>query len=94
MFLGPQAYITPTWYPTKSEHGEVVPTWNYTVADAHGTARAIHDRAWLLNMLNQLTNAQESGQAKPWHVDGAPASFIDKLMRTIVGIEDEDPERS
>src|SRR5574343_193210 len=54
VFTGPQAYITPGWYPGKTAHGKVVPTWNYTVAHAYGTARAVHDRAWLLDMLQLL----------------------------------------
>jgi transcriptional regulator len=87
MFQGPQAYITPGWYPGKTEHGRVVPTWNYMVAHAHGVARAIEDREWLLDMLNRLTNAQEARQAAPWSVSDAPRSFIDKLMGVIVGIE-------
>jgi transcriptional regulator len=87
MFQGPQAYITPGWYPGKTEHGRVVPTWNYAVAHAHGVARAIEDREWLLDMLNRLTDAQEARQAAPWSVSDAPRSFIDKLMGVIVGIE-------
>src|SRR4051812_48783663 len=27
MFMGPDAYVSPTWYPSKAEHGKVVPTW-------------------------------------------------------------------
>lgn len=87
MFQGPQAYITPGWYPGKVAHGKVVPTWNYAVAHAHGVARAIEDRDWLLDMLNRLTNVHEAGQPVPWRVGDAPADYIDKLLRAIVGIE-------
>lgn len=87
MFQGPQAYITPGWYPGKAEHGKVVPTWNYVVAHAHGVARAIEDREWLFDMLNRLTAVQEARRALPWRVADAPAAFIDKLLRAIVGIE-------
>ncbi|ACB36588.1 FMN-binding negative transcriptional regulator [Leptothrix cholodnii SP-6] len=87
MFQGPQAYITPGWYPGKAEHGKVVPTWNYVVAHAHGVARAIDDRGWLLDMLNRLADVHEAGRPAPWRVGDAPASFIDKLLRAIVGIE-------
>lgn len=87
MFQGPQAYITPAWYPGKTAHGEVVPTWDYVVAHAHGVARAIHDRDWLLAMLERLTQAQESNRATPWRVADAPAAYIDRLLRAIVGIE-------
>lgn len=86
-FQGPQAYITPGWYPGKAEHGRVVPTWNYTAAHAHGVARVIDDRDALLNLLNRLTDAHEAPQATPWRVADAPAPFIDQLMRSIVGIQ-------
>jgi transcriptional regulator len=84
---GPQAYITPGWYPSKAEHGKVVPTWNYVVAHAHGMARAIEDRDGLLDMLNRLTDVHEARRAVPWRVGDAPSSFIDQLLRAIVGIE-------
>ena len=91
LFQGPQAYITPNWYPGKVAHGKVVPTWNYTVAHVHGTARAIEDPQWLLRMLERLTESQErqheSAQALPWRVADAPADYIARLMRGIVGIE-------
>ena len=87
MFQGPQAYITPGWYPGKAEHGMVVPTWNYAVAHVHGTARAVQERGWLLDMLNRLTAAEEARQEAPWRVADAPASYIDKLLGAIVGIE-------
>jgi transcriptional regulator len=87
MFQGAQAYISPGWYPGKAEHGRVVPTWNYTVAHAHGVARVVEDRAWLLDMLGRLTASQESAQPQPWQVSDAPADYIDKMLRAIVGIE-------
>ena len=87
MFQGPQAYVTPGWYPGKAEHGKVVPTWNYAVAHVRGQARAVEDPAWLMAMLNRLTDAHESRRPAPWRVDHAPAAYTDQLMRAIVGIE-------
>ena len=87
MFQGPQSYITPGWYPGKTEHGKVVPTWNYVVAHVHGVARAVEDKAWLLDMLDRLTQSQESGRVRPWKVSDAPADYIGSLLRAIVGIE-------
>ncbi|WPG36037.1 FMN-binding negative transcriptional regulator [Variovorax sp. EBFNA2] len=87
LFQGPQAYITPGWYPGKAEHGQVVPTWNYAVAHAHGIARAIDDEAWLLDLLARLTAANEAGQPVPWQTTDAPEAFIRKLARAVVGIE-------
>jgi transcriptional regulator len=86
MFQGPQAYITPSWYPGKREHGKVVPTWNYAVAHVHGVARAVDDPAWLMAMLQRLTHAQEGTRPAPWQVGDAPADYIAQLARGIVGI--------
>ena len=36
IFQGPQAYISPNWYPSKHETHQQVPTWNYQVVHAHG----------------------------------------------------------
>lgn len=86
-FQGAQAYITPGWYPGKAEHGRVVPTWNYTAAHAHGVARVVDDRDALWDLLNRLTNAQEANRSSPWRVDDAPASYVERMMHAIVGIE-------
>jgi len=86
-FQGPQTYITPSWYPSKHAHGKAVPTWNYAVVHAHGMPRAIEDRDWLLQHVNQLTDVHESGQALPWKVSDAPQEFTEKLLQAIVGIE-------
>lgn len=87
VFQGPQTYITPSWYPSKHAHGKAVPTWNYAVVHAHGLPRAIEDREWLLQHVNQLTNVHEAEQALPWKVADAPPEFTDKLLQSIVGIE-------
>ena len=87
IFRGPDSYITPNWYPGKAEHGKVVPTWDYAVVHAHGVARAVEDPAWLLYMLERLTDRQEAAQPLPWKVKDAPRAYIDKLLRAIVGIE-------
>ena len=86
-FQGPQAYITPGWYPGKAEHGRVVPTWNYVAVHAHGVARVVDDRDVLLDLLTRLTDAQEARQAVPWRVADAPADFIESLLRAVVCIE-------
>lgn len=86
-FQGPQTYITPSWYPSKHAHGKAVPTWNYAVVHAHGIPRAIEDRDWLLQHVNQLTDVHESDQALPWKVSDAPREFTEKLLQEIVGIE-------
>lgn len=87
MFQGPNAYITPAWYATKHDSGEVVPTWNYVVVQAHGRLRAIDDPAWVRALLDELTARHESPRPAPWSVDDAPADYIHALLRAIVGIE-------
>lgn len=87
MFMGPNAYITPSWYPGKHQHGKVVPTWNYVTVHAHGTARAIEDTEWILDVINRLTDAQESRRDTPWKVSDAPSAYIDQMLRAVVGIE-------
>lgn len=87
MFMGPQAYITPGWYPGKRTHGQVVPTWNYVTVHVHGVARAVEEPGWVLDMLTRLTDAQEAGRPQPWQVSEAPPAYVDKLLRAVVGIE-------
>ena len=87
VFQGPEAYVTPSWYPSKHEHGKAVPTWNYAVVHAHGKAKAVHDANWLLTHLNELTDQQEAPQRLPWKVSDAPSDFTEKLVEQIVGIE-------
>lgn len=87
IFHGPQAYVTPSWYPTKHEHGKAVPTWNYQVVHATGCLRIIDDASWKRNMLDALTNCHEAGFADPWQVSDAPADYIEAMLAAIVGIE-------
>ena len=87
VFQGAQAYISPSWYPSKREHGKVVPTWNYAVVHAHGTAHAVESRDELLAIVTRLTQTHEAGSAVPWAVRDAPADYIDQMLKAIVGIE-------
>ena len=87
IFQGPQAYISPSWYPTKREHGKVVPTWNYIVVQAWGRPRVMDDADWLTAQIGALTTLQESGRAEPWSVADAPEPFIESQLRGIVGVE-------
>ena len=87
VFQGPESYITPSWYPTKHEHGKAVPTWNYVVVHAYGVPRVIDDREWLRQHVSELTHRHEAGRAVPWHVSDAPSGYIDTLLGAIVGIE-------
>ena len=87
IFQGPDAYISPTWYPSKHQTGKAVPTWNYAVVHAHGLLTVHEDPAWILQLVSELTNIHESSQQLPWKVTDAPKDYIDKLLGAIVGIE-------
>jgi transcriptional regulator len=87
IFHGPQAYISPSWYPSKAETGKVVPTWNYAVVHAHGKMRVVDDPVWLRSQLEAITRQNESAMLQPWQVKDAPADYIEKMMAAVVGIE-------
>ena len=87
IFHGPQGYISPSWYPTKKQHGQVVPTWNYAVVHAYGTLQVIRDPAWIRSQLEALTRQSEAALAEPWTIADAPQDYIDRLASGIVGIE-------
>jgi transcriptional regulator len=87
VFQGPQAYISPSFYPSKAESGKVVPTWNYVTVQARGRFRAIDDAEWLRGFVGRLTDRHEAGRAAPWGVADAPDDFVATMLRAIVGIE-------
>jgi transcriptional regulator len=87
IFQGPQAYISPSFYPSKLETGEVVPTWDYAVVHARGTLRFVQDSAWLRALVSRLTDAHEASRRVPWKVDDAPSRYIEQMLALIVGFE-------
>ena len=84
---GPDAYITPSWYAAKAEHGRVVPTWNYVTAHVYGELVVHDDTDWLAGLVRRLTRKHEDGAEQPWSVDDAPERFIAGQLRAIVGVE-------
>ena len=89
IFTGPDAYVTPAWYPGKAEHGREVPTWNYVAVHAYGTLRLRDDPEWLLAHVTRLTEQSEAGRPEPWAVSDAPADYVARMLRAIVGFEME-----
>jgi len=87
IFLGPDAYISPNWYPSKAETERAVPTWNYTAVHAYGPLRIIDDEDGLRDVITRLTNRHEGGRPKPWRVEDAPEDYLRTLLRGIVGLE-------
>ena len=87
IFQGPDAYITPSWYPQKRQDGKVLPTWNYAVVHAYGPLRVIDDPAWLRVQLEILTARHEASSAEPWAMADAPREFTEMRIGGIIGIE-------
>jgi transcriptional regulator len=86
IFMGPDAYVTPSWYATKRETGKVVPTWNYVAVHAYGPVTFFDDADKLLDIVTRLTNLHERRRAAPWAVSDAPESFIKSHLRGIIGL--------
>jgi transcriptional regulator len=86
IFMGPEAYVTPSWYATKRETGKVVPTWNYVAVHAYGPVEFFQESERLLEVVTQLTNKHEGPRANPWGVADAPADYIAAQLRGIVGV--------
>jgi transcriptional regulator len=84
---GPDAYVSPSWYATKAEHGKVVPTWNYSVVHLRGAVTVHDDPEWVRGLVTRLTDRHEQPRAEPWAVTDAPADYVDKNLRPIVGVE-------
>jgi len=87
LFQGPAAYVTPAWYPSRAQHGKVVPTWNYVMVQARGKPRVVDDAAWLHAQVDALTRQQESRRLHPWQVADAPPDFIAAQLGAIFGLE-------
>ena len=84
---GPQAYVSPSWYPSKARHGRVVPTWNYVTVHFTGPLTVHRDPEWLRDVVTRLTRRHEAGRSAPWAVTDAPPDYINGQLRGIVGVE-------
>jgi transcriptional regulator len=84
---GPQAYVSPSWYPSTARHGKMVPTWNYVSVHFTGPLTIHRDAGWLRDVVTRLTERHEAGRPHPWQVTDAPPDFIDSQLKAIVGVE-------
>lgn len=87
IFQGPEAYVTPNWYPSKLVHHQVVPTYNYAVIHIYGTLSVTHDETAKRRIVTDLTQSMEKSRNSSWQVIDAPADYIEKMLGAIVGIE-------
>ena len=87
VFHGPQAYISPSWYPSKHEAHRQVPTWNYEVVHAHGLLSVCDDERFARGLVARLTRTHEARETLPWKMGEAPPDFVSELLQKIVGLE-------
>jgi transcriptional regulator len=87
IFTASDAYISPSWYPSKQETGKVVPTWMYAAIHAYGTVRFIDDADWLRAVVTRLTDKHEAGFPAPWKVTDAPPGYVNTQLARIIGVE-------
>ncbi len=85
MFMGPDAYVSPSWYPSKHEHDKAVPTWNYATVCARGMVEVYDDRDQLHAHVKELTDLHEAAFPEPWQVSDAPADYLERQLKGIVG---------
>jgi transcriptional regulator len=86
IFTGPEAYVSPSLYASKQEHGRVVPTWNYVAVHAIGPVEIVEDATRLHAIVSGLTERHEAGRAAPWAVTDAPDAFVAGQLKGIVGV--------
>jgi transcriptional regulator len=84
---GPEAYVSPSFYPSKAEHGKTVPTWNYEAVHLSGAVEWFDDAARLEDVVRRLSEFHEYDRPTPWTIDDAPRAYIDAMLRGIVGVE-------
>lgn len=87
VLAGSEAYVSPSWYPSKAEDGKAVPTWNYEAVHISGAISWCHEPEWLEDLVRALSNAHEAHRTTPWRLEDAPRAYIDALLRAIVGVE-------
>lgn len=87
VLAGPEAYVSPSYYPSKAEHGKTVPTWNYEAVHLSGPIEWFEDAERLADVVRRLSAFHEHDRAEPWSIEDAPPAYISAMLRGIVGVE-------
>ena len=87
--LAASAYVSPLYYPSRLEDPAVVPTWNYVAAEVRGVVRIHDDPEWARAQVERQTTRFELPAPNPWRVTDAPADYIARQVRAIVGVSVE-----
>ena len=87
VFQAGDRYITPNWYASKQTTHEVVPTWNYALAQVRGELIVHDDVKWIRGQAGKLTKMMEASEPVPWKMADAPSEYVAGMLADIVGIE-------
>jgi len=86
IFMGADAYVTPSLYLSKRQHGKVVPTWNYIAVHVSGVVEAFTDADALHQQVSRMTDMMEQPVPAPWAVSDAPDEYVAKMLNAITGL--------
>lgn len=89
IFMGPHAYVSPAYYPSKKREPRVAPTTNYVAVEAVGGVRIYQDASHLEALLRDMTEHFEGRSGNSWSVTDLPEGFLAKVVRAIIGFEVE-----
>ncbi|MHB8379699.1 MAG: FMN-binding negative transcriptional regulator [Acidimicrobiales bacterium] len=89
LFLAASAYVTPSYYPSRHEDANVVPTWNYVAAEVRGRVRLHEEPEWKFDQVRLVTHQFERDRDPEWRVDDLDESYRQRQLAAIVGIEIE-----
>jgi transcriptional regulator len=87
LFLAASAYVTPSYYPSRLDNPDVVPTWNYVAAEVRGRATIHDDSEWKLAQTTAVTSHFEQGRDPEWRADDLDPHYRELQMKAIVGVE-------
>lgn len=87
VFTGPNAYVSPNWYPTKARNGRAVPTWNYEAVHIHGRLSWRDEGDWKRTHLSAMSERFEGDFEQPWRLDDAPEDYVQAMFRGVIGVE-------
>lgn len=86
LFNGPDAYVSPNWYPSKAETHQAVPTWNYLQVQVHGTLHFSHlegEKRRAVSLSTTRFERQTNGD-DGWRMGDAPADYMVGMLAKIV----------
>ena len=84
---GPQAYVSPAWYPDK-EAAARVPTWNYAVAHLSGTLQPFEDEPALASLVDRMSRRFDAEAGQSWRYEHDRQDHR-RQLRGIIGFRFE-----